>query len=172
MFSCKYPRHQGLAALWIPTSLKYWPQPMLNCIDIRMNTINTSALKGTPLFCSLNRTLTCCILHCFQASFRISPRRQLPATNTQIETHYLKSIALKDSFKKKKKKQPKGWGRKDNSKPSPANFQLVSPQRQYRSSMTAIAVVQTSKPPHTQRDPPSMMGLLVRPNPSEDECGE
>lgn len=101
MFSCKYPRHQGLAALWIPTSLKYWPQPMLNCIDIRMNTINTSALKGTPLFCSLNRTLTCCILHCFQASFRISPRRQLPATNTQIETHYLKSIALKDSFKKK-----------------------------------------------------------------------
>lgn len=93
---------QGWAALWISTALNSWPQPTLNCIGISTNTKNSGKKyvrwNNPPFF--IYKTLTCCSLHWFQASFRISPLRQLPATNTQIETHYLKSIALKDSFQK------------------------------------------------------------------------
>lgn len=143
----------------LSTSLKSWPHPTWNRSDIctitEMDLHYLKKQKQKTVFpkCVLfyltgfiNQILTCCSPHCFQASFRISSRRQLPATNTQIETHYLKSISLIDSFKR--------WqGRTDTSQPFPADFQRLSPQRHCRSSET-VAVVKTDNPhkrAHTAR---------------------
>ena len=88
---------------------KSWPT--LNCGYITHEHRGDNRRKTPGGLCHPDRTLTCCSLHCFQASFRISSRRQLPATKTQIETHYLKSIGLKDSSRGEKRRKRRSHSR-------------------------------------------------------------
>lgn len=112
-----------LAALWIPPPIFFLlasarVKKKQNCIVRGMNTHSRTRaqkrhlrLKKAPHFTPPTRNHPVgyspdVVFTASKHPFASLPRRQLPATNTQIETHYLKSIAFeRQVFISNKKKK-------------------------------------------------------------------